>query len=202
LTAQYAHANQYTIRVDHELRPGKDHLRLFGWTADTITPHLSRLLRPNPTAGTPGNLVHSRTISPTMFNEVRLAITAIGYYCAAGSQEPLGPLSCNDIAQKQCRNNITGIGTVRDVNVYPGDFFHRIPTAIHFATWEGQLKLGAAQGQEYPWHTASYIPVHVRHILTPSMTKRSDARSSTKPDCRTSPAATNSPRQRVCAGRL
>jgi hypothetical protein len=171
LTAQYAHANQYTIRIDHELRPGKDHLYgyFYRLTADTITPGIfPAFLRPNPTAGTFGNLVYSRTISPTMFNEVRLAITRfIGYYCAVQDpKDPLGPLSCNDIAQKQVPGiSITGIGTVRDVNVYPGGFFpteYQLKDTFSLTRGRHQVKLGAEvrRAKNILWHTSSYIPVY------------------------------------------
>ena len=95
LTTTDARSNQYTIRVDHELRPGKD--RLYGYfyrlNARTITPGIRPdFLRPSPTWGTFGNLVYSRTISPTALNEVRLAATRfIGHYCAPKDpKDPIG----------------------------------------------------------------------------------------------------------------
>ena len=64
LTTTDARSNQYTIRMDHELRPGKD--RFYGYfyrlNARTITPGIRPdFLRPSPTFGTvrqPGLLPH------------------------------------------------------------------------------------------------------------------------------------------------
>jgi hypothetical protein len=171
LTAQYAHSDQYTARIDHELRPGKDRLYayLYRLKADTITPGIfPAFLRPAPTQGVFGNLVYTRTISPSMVNEVRAAVTRfIGEYCAVQDpKNPLGPLSCNDIAQKQVPGiNITGIGTVRDVNVFPGGFFpteYQLKDTFSMTRGGHQLKFGGElrRAKNILWHTSSYIPVY------------------------------------------
>jgi hypothetical protein len=171
LTAQYAHSDQYTMRVDHELRPGKDRLYayLYRLKADTITPGIfPAFLRPNPTQGVFGNLVYTRTISSTMVNEVRAAVTRfIGEYCAVQDpKNPLGPLSCNDIAQKQVPGiNITGLGTIRDVNVYPGGFFpteYQLKDTFSMTRGRHQIKIGGElrRAKNILWHTSSFIPVY------------------------------------------
>jgi hypothetical protein len=95
LTSTDARSNQYTIRIDHELRPGKD--RLYGYfyrlNARAITPGIRPdFLRPSPTFGLFGNLVYSRTISPSALNELRFAATRFyGHYCAPKDpKDPIG----------------------------------------------------------------------------------------------------------------
>jgi len=171
LTISDDRSNQYTVRVDHELRPGKD--RLYGYfyrlNARSITPGLRpNLLRFNPTTGTFGNLVYTRTITPTALNEARLSVVRFsGAYCVPKDPaHPLGDRSCNDILHKELPGiTITGMGTVRDVNVFPGGWF---PTEYQlkdtFAMEHGThaLKFGGEirRAINILWHTASFIPVY------------------------------------------
>lgn len=162
---------QFTGRVDHELRPGKDHIYFYFYRlhARSITPGVRPdFLRINPTTGTYGNLVYTQTISPTMLNEVRIGATRfMGNYCVPkDTKDPLGPLSCNDILNKQVPGiSITGGGPSRDVNVYPGGWF---PTEYQFKDTFSMMRGGHAikMGGEVRrainilWHTASYIPVY------------------------------------------
>jgi len=172
LTTTDDRSNQYTVRVDHELRPGKDRLYAYWYrlNARSITPGLrTNLLRFNPTTGTFGNLVYSRTISPTAVNEARLSVVRFsGQYCVPKNPaHPFGDRSCNDILHKELPGlNITGLGgTVRDVNVFPGGWF---PTEYQlkdtFAMEHGThaLKFGGEIRRAFNilWHTASFIPVY------------------------------------------
>jgi hypothetical protein len=170
LTTTDARSYQYTVRVDHELRPGKDRLYFYFYRlhARSITPGVRPdFLRINPTAGTYGNLVYTSTISPTMLNEGRIGVTRfMGNYCVpADPTHPLGALSCNDILNKQIPGiSITGGGPARDVNVYPGGWF---PTEYQakdtFSMMRGShmLKFGGEirYAKNILWHTSSYIPV-------------------------------------------
>ena len=172
LTTTDARSNQYTIRVDHELRPGKD--RLYGYfyrlNARTITPGIRPdFLRPSPTWGLFGNLVYTRTISPTALNEVRMAATRfIGHYCAPKDpKDPIGGgLSCPDMLNKQVPGiNITGLGTVRDVNVFPGGFFpteYQLKDTFSMMHGSHALKMGGEvrRAINILWHTASFVPVY------------------------------------------
>src|SRR5262249_858568 len=74
--------------------------------------------------------------------------------------------SCNDILNKQVPGiNITGIGTVRDVNVFPGGFF---PTEYQlkdtYTLYRGShgLKFGGElrRAHNILWHTSSFLPVY------------------------------------------
>lgn len=171
LTTTDARSNQYTIRVDHELRPGKD--RLYGYfyhlDARTITPGIRPdFLRPNPTFGTFGNVVYTRTISATTLNEVRFGVTRfIGQYCVPKDPaNPLGGLSCNDISNKQVPGiNITGLGTVRDVNVFPGGWFpteYQLKDTFSMVHGSHAIKIGGElrRAINILWHTSSFIPVY------------------------------------------
>ncbi len=172
LTSTDSRSNQYTIRVDHELRPGKD--RLYGYfyrlNASTITPGIRPdFLRPAPTWGLFGNLVYSKTISASALNEVRLSATRFnGHYCAP--KDPANPvgggLSCPDMLNKQVPGiNITGLGTVRDVNVFPGGFFpteYQLKDTFTMIRGSHALKIGGEirRAINILWHTASYVPVY------------------------------------------
>jgi hypothetical protein len=172
LTTTDARSNQYTIRVDHELRPGKD--RLYGYfyrlNARSITPGIRPdFLRPSPTWGLFGNLVYSRTISPSALNEVRLAATRfIGHYCAPKDpKDPIGGgLSCPDMLNKQVPGlSVTGLGTVRDVNVFPGGFFpteYQLKDTFTMIHGSHALKMGGEirRAINILWHTASFVPVY------------------------------------------
>jgi hypothetical protein len=171
LTTTDARSYQFTARVDHELRPGKDRLYVYFYRlhARSITPGIyPDLLRFNPTTGTFGNIVYTRTISPTAFNEFRAAVTRfMGNYCVpADPKHPLGKQSCNDIMNKQVPGiSITGGGFARDVNVYPGGWFpteYQLKDTFSMIRGGHAFKLGGEIRRAYNilWHTASYIPVY------------------------------------------
>ena len=172
LTTSDARSNQWTIRVDHELRPGKD--RLYGYfyrlNARTITPGIRPdFLRPGPTWGTFGNLVYSRTISASALNEFRVAVTRfIGHYCAPNDpKNPIGGgIACPGMLNTQVPGiNITGVGTVRDVNVFPGGFFpteYQMKDTFSMIHGSHAIKVGGElrRAINILWHTSSYVPVY------------------------------------------
>jgi hypothetical protein len=171
LTTTDARSYQFTVRVDHELRPGKDHLYFYFYRlhARSITPGVRPdFLRINPTTGTYGNLVYMRTISPTMLNEARIGVTRfMGNYCVPEDPaKPLGALSCNDILNKQVPGiSITGGGPARDVNVYPGGWFpteYQFKDTFSMIRGSHALKFGGEirYAKNILWHTSSYIPVY------------------------------------------
>jgi hypothetical protein len=171
MTTNDLRSYQFTGRVDHELRPGKDRLYFYFYRlhARSITPGVRPdFLRINPTAGTYGNIVYTSTLSPTKLNEARIGVTRfMGNYCVpADTSKPLGALSCNDILNKQVPGiNITGLGTVRDVNVYPGGWFpteYQVKDMFSMMYKSHTIKIGGEIRRAYNilWHTASYIPVY------------------------------------------
>jgi hypothetical protein len=95
-----ARSYQFTARVDHELRPGKDRLYAYFYRLHgrTISPPVRPdFLRFNPTNGTFGNVVYTRVISPTTLNEARASVIRfMGNYCVPKDPaRPLGAESCN-----------------------------------------------------------------------------------------------------------
>ena len=107
-------SNQVTLRVDHELRPGKDRLYAYYYrhAGVSITPPVRPVfIRNNPTKGNFGNVNWTHTLNPTMMNELRAGVTRWeGTY-----SDPLH----KEVPELV----ITGMGTVRDVNVFPGGWF-------------------------------------------------------------------------------
>lgn len=170
-TTTDARSYQFTGRVDHELRPGKDHIYFYFYRlhARTITPGIRPdFFRINPTTGTFFNLVYQSTLSSKMVNEARAGVTRfIGNYCVPKDPaDPLGPLSCNDILNKQVPGiSITGGGPARDVNVYPGGWFpteYQIKDTFSLIRGGHVIKMGGEvrYAKNILWHTASFIPVY------------------------------------------
>lgn len=78
--AAFRNANQFSIRVDHELRPGKD--RIYGSYFRTVNNTLAGGVRPAfnaPQKETTfyGNLNYTHTFSPAMMNELRAGVTQL-----------------------------------------------------------------------------------------------------------------------------
>ena len=100
---------------------------------------------------------------------MRLAATRfIGHYCAPKDpKDPIGGgLSCPDMLNKQVPGiNITGLGTVRDVNVFPGGFFpteYQLKDTFTMIRGSHALKMGGEvrRAINILWHTASFVPVY------------------------------------------
>ncbi|HJZ98287.1 MAG TPA: TonB-dependent receptor [Candidatus Solibacter sp.] len=78
--AAFRNAQQFSIRLDHELRPGKD--RVYGSYFRTVNNTLSGGVRPifdAPQKETTfyGNLNETHTFNPTMMNELRVGVTQL-----------------------------------------------------------------------------------------------------------------------------
>ena len=87
--AFYRNGNQFTLRVDHELRPGKD--RLYTNIYRTTSSSLNGELRPvfdRPTDKTTwfGSLNHTHIFSANMLNEIRLGVMR---GCRAAARPPI-----------------------------------------------------------------------------------------------------------------
>jgi len=147
-------SNQFTVRIDHELRPGKD--RLYGYyywhKGRTITPPVRpQFLRYEQTTGNFFNINHTHIFSPATLNEVRFGVTRwIGRY--------------SDLMNKEVPELvITGLGTIRDVNVFPGGWS---PTEYvlreQLSTVRGghRFQMGGEirRAHNILWHTRYYLP--------------------------------------------
>ncbi len=164
-------SDQFTVRGDYEIRPGKDRFYAYYYRHDGvgITPPVRpEFVRPNPTTGDFGNISWTRVISPTTLNEVRAGVTRwTGIYCAAQSGgDPFGALSCNDIAHKEVPEMvITGFATIRDVNVFPGGWFpteYVVRDTLSTIRGTHALKIGGElrRAQNNLWHTRTFIPAY------------------------------------------
>lgn len=149
-------SNQVTWRIDHELRPGKDRLYAYYYRHTGSGGSISPWVRPdfiryNPTKGNFGNVNWTHTLGATMMNELRAGVTRWeGTY-----SDPLH----KDVPELV----ITGMTTIRDVNVFPGGWF---PTEYvlrdMFSAVKGAhgLKFGGEVRRAYNnlWHTRNFIP--------------------------------------------
>lgn len=149
-------SNQFTIRIDHELKPGKD--RLYGYyywhKGRTITePVRPQFLRNEITTGNFGNINYTHTFSPTTLNEVRIGVTRwIGRY--------------SDLLNKEVPElNITGLGTIRDVNVFPGgwsptEYVLRDQLSTIRGTHRFQIGGEIRRAYNILWHTRYFLPAY------------------------------------------
>lgn len=148
-------SDQFTLRVDHELRPGKD--RLYGYFyhfygQSKVSPVRPSFLRWNPTTGNFGNINETHIFSPTTLNEIQLGVIRyIGTY--------------SDLANKQVPViNITGVGnTFQDTNPYPGGWFpteYIVKDMLSWTRGSHNIKFGGEfrRMDNNLKHTASYIP--------------------------------------------
>jgi hypothetical protein len=154
LTSSLDTSDQFTLRVDHELRPGKDRLYAYWYTHEGYSqalPVRPEFNRNNPTEGNFGNLNWTHIFSARTLNEAKAGVTRwLGNY--------------DDLPHKEVPEiTITGLGTIRDANVYPGGWF---PTEYQFGdTLSHQrgthgLKFGGQirRAINILWHTRSYVP--------------------------------------------
>lgn len=163
---QYTKAvsNGYTVRVDHELRPGKD--RMYGYyyhfNGVTSTPPVRNFERDNPTVGNFVNLNETHIFSPAMLNEFGAGLTRyIGTYTI--------PLNINVPPI-----NITGLTsqTFQDTNPYPGGFFATelvIRDSVSIIRGSHAIRFGGERRRQDNnlKHTASYLPNYTfANILT------------------------------------
>ena len=149
-------SNQITWRLDHELRPGKDRLYAYYYRHKGTTGNISSWVRPdffreNPTKGNFGNVNWTRTLNPTMLNELKAGVTRWeGTY-----SDPLHK-EVPEIV-------INGMATIRDVNTFPGGWFPTEYVVRDMFSWvKGThvLKMGGDLRRAYNilWHTRNYIP--------------------------------------------
>jgi hypothetical protein len=153
----------FTLRVDHELRPGKDRMYAYYYhfTGVSKTPPIRDFERDNPTTGNFANLNETHIFSPTMLNEAQFGMVRyIGVYTT--------PLNIN-----VSPINITSIGnSFQDTNPYPGGWFateYIVKDSMSIVRGRHTIKFGAERRRQDNnlKHTASYIPNYTfTNILT------------------------------------
>jgi hypothetical protein len=149
-------SNQFTWRLDHELRPGKDRLYAYYYRHTGNGGNISRWVRPdffreNPTKGNFGNVNWTHTFGPTVLNELRAGVTRWeGTY--------------SDPQHKEVPELvITGMTTIRDMNTFPGGWFPTEYVARDMLSWiKGThgIKVGGELRRAHNnlWHTRNFIP--------------------------------------------
>ena len=160
-TARYtrkssSESNQFTGRVDHELRPGKD--RLYGYYYHfhgvSKTPPLRDSEVDNPTTGNFVNLNETHIFSPTTLNELQFGIVRyIGIYTTPPHLDV--PVI----------NITSGAGSFQDTNPYPGGWFpteYIVKDSVSLVRGSHTIKFGAERrrNDNNLKHTASYIPAY------------------------------------------
>src|SRR5215469_6267220 len=153
-----------TLRVDHELRPGKD--RLYGYyyhfTGVTKTPPVRDFERDNPTVGNFVNLNETHIFSPTVLNEFQ-----------AGMVRYIGTYT---IPKNLWVSRIVVTGSLgdqfQDGNPYPGGWFateYVAKDSVSIVRGKHTLKAGVERrrADNNTKHTANYIPLYTfSNILT------------------------------------
>jgi len=156
-------SNGVSLRVDHELRPGKD--RMYGYYYHfhgvSHSPPVRDFERDNPTTGNFVNLNETHIFSPGMLNEFQAGMVRyIGTYST-----PLNiyvpPI------------NITSLGqTFQDTSPYPGGWFateYIVKDSVSIIHGRHTIKFGAERRRQDNnlKHTASYMPNYTfTNILT------------------------------------
>src|SRR5262245_20835435 len=147
-------SDQMTLRVDHELRPGKD--RLYGYFyrfhGVSKTPPLRDAEVDNPTTGTFVNLNQTHTFSPTMLNELQFGIVR---YIGTYTRPPHLDVPVINIT--------SGAGSFQDTNPYPGGWFpteYVVKDSVSMIRGRHTIKFGAERrrNDNNLKHTASFIP--------------------------------------------
>jgi len=151
-------SDQFTWRIDHELHPGKDRLYLYYYRHTGNGGSISPWVRPdfiryNPTKGKFGNFEETHIFSPATLNEFRAGVTRWeGTY--------------TDPFHKEVPElNITGLGTIRDVNTFPGGWFpteYVVRDMLSSVKGTHGLKFGGElrRAQNNLWHTRYFIPAY------------------------------------------
>ncbi|MGH9720889.1 MAG: carboxypeptidase regulatory-like domain-containing protein [Bryobacteraceae bacterium] len=151
-------SNQVTWRIDHELRPGKDRLYAYYYRHTGGGGCLTPCVRPdfrryNPTKGNFGNVNYTHVFSPTTLNEFRAGVTRWeGTY-----SDPFH----KDVPELV----ITGLGTIRDVNTFPGGWFpteYVLRDQVSSVRGTHGLKFGGEirRAHNNLWHTRYYLPAY------------------------------------------
>jgi hypothetical protein len=153
-----------TLRVDHELRPGKD--RVYGYyyhfSGVSKTPPVRDFERDNPEVGNFANLNETHIFSPSMLNEFQ-----------GGMVRYIGTYSVPRNIWVS-RINVTGsLGEqFQDGNPYPGGWFateYIVKDSVSIVRGKHTIKAGAERRRQdnNTKHTANYIPDYTfTNILT------------------------------------
>jgi hypothetical protein len=155
----------YSLRVDHELRPGKD--RIYGYyyqfSGVSKTPPLRNFERDNPEVGHDAHINETHIFSPNILNEFSAGMVRyIGTYTTPLNAW-VSPISIGG-----------GFATTnfQDTNPYPGGWFateYMLKDSVSIVRGRHTIKTGVERrrADNNLKHTASYIPNYTfTNILT------------------------------------
>lgn len=148
--------DQFNLRMDHELRPGKDRLygnfyRTHGYSATTgVRP---QFVRPQDDTSYFANINETHILGSSMLNEFRVGMMRL-------HGQPATPQHL-DVPQI----NITGTGGFQDVNSFPGGWFQTSFNARDTFSWihgGHTMKIGGEvrRMRNNLRNTAAYLPVY------------------------------------------
>ena len=148
--------DQFNVRIDHELRPGKDRLygnfyRTHGFASTTgLRPQFNR---PQDDTSHFANVNHTHIFGPNMLNELRVGVMRL-------HGQPAAPL-LQDVPQI----NITGSSGFQNVGNFPGGWFQTSYNLKDTYSWirgAHSLKFGGEirRMQNNLRNTAAFIPIY------------------------------------------
>ena len=157
-------SDEFTLRVDHELRPGKDRVYVFGmyFSGVTKTPPIRDFERDNPTVQSFAHVDETHIFSPTLLNDFGAAMTRSSGTYSIPNNIWVSPINIGG-----------GIGnSFQDTNPYPGGWFateYFIKDSVSIIHGRHAIKSGVERrrADNNTKHTASYIPNYTfTNILT------------------------------------
>ncbi|HBY58311.1 MAG TPA: hypothetical protein DEH78_00710 [Solibacterales bacterium] len=148
--------DQFNVRIDHELRPGKD--RLYGNLYRTKgvaqnTGLRPQFVRPQDDTAYFGNINHTHIFTPALLNEFRAGVMRLAGVPAVPKNQNIPQL------------NITGSTGFQDVNVFPGGWFqtnYNIKNTLSWTRGKHNLRAGGELRRMHNnlRNTAAFIPIY------------------------------------------
>ena len=148
-------SDEITLRVDHELRPGKDRVYVFGmyFSGVTRTPPIRDFERDNPTVQSFAHIDETHIFSPTLLNDFGAAMTRSSGTYSIPNNIWVSPINIGG-----------GIGnSFQDTNPYPGGWFateYFIKDSVSIVHGRHTIRPGVERrrADNNTKHTSAYIP--------------------------------------------
>jgi hypothetical protein len=148
-------SDEITLRLDHELRPGKDRVYLFGmyFSGVTKTPPIRDFERDNPTVQAFAHVDETHIFSPTLLNDFGAGMTRSSGTYSIPNNIWVSPINIGG-----------GIGnSFQDTNPYPGGWFateYFIKDSVSIVHGRHTIRPGIERrrADNNTKHTAAYVP--------------------------------------------
>ncbi len=157
-------STEFTLRLDHELRPGKDRIYVYGMVFGGLskTPPIRDFERDNPTVQSFAHLDETHIFSPTLLNDFGAAMTRSTGTYSIPNNIWISPIT------------VTGSlgSSFADTNPYPGGWFateYFIKDSVSIVRGRHTIRPGVERrrADNNTKHTASYVPNYTfTNILT------------------------------------